>query len=251
MSTAVAKRAPINEALATTDGVDKSDVRGKGNIDRGDVVLPRLAICQSTSPEKKKNEPNYIAGLEEGQLFNSLLQTNYGEGPVTVAIIDVYKRALEFEKDPQTGKDTKKIIDFNVPWDDARCEFTDGPNGRKQPLATRFYDYLALVIETGEAVIISMSKTKIPVAKKLNSFLGLRVGPTWAGLYQISAVAEKKNDQNFYNFSVKPAGKTPPEVLASAETLYEQFKGKVVTAEVVGDDEGGGSTTTDGRGVPF
>jgi hypothetical protein len=245
MSEALAKR--DTSALAVADGIDTSDVRGKENISREDVTLPRLAICQALSPEKDAdNAAKYIAGLSEGDLFNSLLQTNYKRGPVTVALINLQKRAIEFERGPD-GKPTKNIVDWNVRWDDPRCEFTEGPNkSRIPPVATRFYDYVAIIVETGEPVVISMSKTKVPVAKRLNSLIGCRPGALWAGLYTISSAREEKNGNKFFNYAVQPAGKTPPEIVTQAEALYEQFKGKTVVTDAEPDD-----AASSGDGIPF
>jgi hypothetical protein len=240
MSEALAKR--DTSALAVADGIDTSDVRGKENISREDVTLPRLAICQSTSPEGKPDETaKYIDGLKEGDLFNSLLQTNYGRGPVTVALIDLQKRALEFERGPD-GKQTKTIIDWNVRWDDPRCEFSTGPNGaRIPPQATRFYDYIAIVVETGEPVVISMSKSKVPVAKKLNSLIGCRPGALWAGLYKIGVSREKskKDGDPYFNYTVQPAGATPPALVERAAALYEQYKGKTIVTDAEPEEVGG------------
>jgi hypothetical protein len=245
MSTKLAKKE--SSALAVAENVDTSDVRGKDNIDSGDVTLPRLAICQALSPEKDRDDAaKYIEGLEEGDLFNSLFQTNYKRGPVTVALVTLRKRALEFERGAD-GKATKNIIDWNVPWNDARCEFTAGPNGsRIQPQATRFYDYIAIVVETGEQVILSMSKTKIPVAKKLNSFIGLRPGPVWAGLYKITSAREEKGGNKYFNYAVQPAGPTPAELQETCSRLYEQFQGKnIVTDEVESE------SVKNDDGIPF
>lgn len=218
-------------ALAVAEGIDASDARGKGNITKEDTVLPRLAICQALSPEKDEDDAKFIDGIKEGDLFNSLTQTLYGRNPVQVAIIDVKKRAIEFEKGPD-GKPTKNIIDWNVPWDDPRCEFTDGPNGtRIPPIATRFYDFIAYIPETMEPVVLSMSKTKIPKAKALNGLLGMRPGPAWAGLFKVTTAREEKNGNKYFNYKIQPAGPTPADVLPIAESLYKQFENAVVKVD--------------------
>jgi hypothetical protein len=237
-------------ALAVATGFDASDARGKSNITQEDVTLPRLAICQAMSPEKNDDDAKYIEDLKEGDLFNSLTGTIYGKGPIEVIVIDLKKRALEFEKDPVTGKQTKKILDFNVPWRDPRCEFTEGPAGRVPPVATRFYDFIALVPSTLEPVVLSMSRTKIPVAKRLNSLLSLRPGAAWAGMFRVSASREEKNGNKYFNYKIQPAGPTPAGLLPICESMYQQFEHTTVKVEGAEPDDTATAPPTDDN-VPF
>ena len=57
---------------------------GKGlqNISNDDITIPRLAIIQSGSPQRKKKDEKYIDGADEGMIFNTV--TN-----------DLYKDSLE------------------------------------------------------------------------------------------------------------------------------------------------------------
>lgn len=225
-------------SLSVAEGTDKSDVRGKENIDSNDVTLPRLAVVQALSPQKDDSNAAYIPDIKEGDLFNSLTGTNYGRGPVSFVVVRVDKRALEFDAD-------RNIVDFNVPWNDARCEFTTGPDGtRLKPKASRFYDVIALLPDTLEPVVLSMSNTKIKTAKKLNSLLAIRPGAAWAGLYKVSAVREEKNGNKYWNFKVDPAGPTPVAVQRAAEQLYSQFAKQTVRVDQ-GEAEG------DGEALPF
>lgn len=235
--TALATLSPQAGALAVAEDIDKTDLRGKEALDRDDLVLPRLAICQSTSPEKDRDDAKFIEGLQEGDLFNTLTQTNYGRGPIDVVIIrGPLKRAVEFERGPD-GKPTKKIVDFNVPWNDPRCEFTDGSNGtRQKPIATRFYEYLVYVPKTAEVALLSMSNTKIKVAKNLNSLLSYRPGAAWAGLYKVAAIKEEGGGNKWFNYKINPAGPTPPQVIADAAALFKQFEGQTLRSDDVDPD---------------
>ena len=40
---------------------------GLENLERNDMTLPRLGLCQSLTPQRIKSDPKYIAGLEEGE----------------------------------------------------------------------------------------------------------------------------------------------------------------------------------------
>ena len=45
---------------------------GMENIKSEDLVIPRIKLCQSGSPQIKKSHELYIPGLEVGDVFNSL-----------------------------------------------------------------------------------------------------------------------------------------------------------------------------------
>jgi len=243
---------PKTGALAVANDADFKDKRGKEDLDQSDLTLPRLAICQNTSPEKDRDDGKFIEGLEEGDLFNTLTQQNYGRGPLEFAVIRVDKRALEFEKDAE-GKPTKVIKNFNVPWDDPRNDFSDGPNGQRlKPVATRFYDYIVFLPATFEPAVLSMSNTKIKVAKRLNSLLALRHGAAWKGLFKVSSVKEEKNGKKFFNYKVDPAGPSPDNVVEQAQGNYETYSKRTVTVdrETVHDDVAEG-TVVEGENIPF
>lgn len=233
----LAVRGSGNAALAVLDGADRTDRRGKENIDRGDITLPRLAIAQALSKAIDSDKADYIEGLKKGELYNTVTQEVYGKGPIEFAIIRVDKRAMEFDGD-------NNVVDFNVPWDDARCEFSDGPDGRQKPQAQRIYDYIVLLIPSLEVVVLSLSRTQTKVAKKLNSFQEFRPGAAWAGKYAVSTVSETKGNFTFGSFVIKPSGATPADVASYAEGVFESLKGRTVQTQRENDDfidaDGGG-----------
>lgn len=233
-----------NTAMAVADGVDHKDTRGKEGIDtQRDVTLPRVGVCQNNSPEKDEDSAKFIEGLGEGDLFNSLTTQIYGDKDTKLnfVVIRVLKRAMEFDKD-------RNIVDYDVPWDDARCEFTTDPETRDRvkPVATRFYDFVVYLPDFGDVAIISMSNTKIAAAKKLNSLIALRPGPSWAGLYTLGIVKQENDSGKFFNFTINPKGKTPADVMEMAEGLYTRFANMTIKtdAETAPDPDAPGAEKT-------
>ena len=45
---------------------------GMENVRSEDLVIPRVKLCHSISPQRKKTHEKYIPGLEEGDIFNTL-----------------------------------------------------------------------------------------------------------------------------------------------------------------------------------
>lgn len=65
--------------------------RGFENVDSTrDLKMPFLSIVQGLSPEKDKNDPKYIEGAEEGDVFNSVSRELYklsGPNPKPLVVI--------------------------------------------------------------------------------------------------------------------------------------------------------------------
>ena len=71
-----------NDQLATLPEHLRSEFgnkAGKENVGREDMLIPRLAIAQSLSPQLKKSNEAYIPDLEPGQFFNSVNGEVYGD----------------------------------------------------------------------------------------------------------------------------------------------------------------------------
>lgn len=218
---ALARREEIAGNMAVAAGYHPGDARGKTNIDAGDKILPRIAVAQDLSPQLKEDRAEYVEGLKVGELFNTLTGENYGVGPIEFVILDVQKRALEFDDD-------NNVVDFVVPWNDPRCDFQAGPNGtRIPPIATRFYDFIVLLqhdiapgTPSNEMVVLSLKRTQIPIAKKLVSLMSVRPGAAWMGKYSLGAFIDHKGKFSFGNVKIGVAGPTDPKSVAYAEACY-------------------------------
>lgn len=254
MSTQLEKVNPFG-ALVRPTWIKEGDRRGTENIGTDDIKPPALKLAQSTSKETKRAEATkYIEGLREGEFFNTITKENYGEGPIQLVIINqLGHRHVEF--DPV---DKEIVIDFNVPDGDPRTEFTnevkDGKTVRVKPRATKFYDYLVLTIVEGRRVLMTMSlkSTQLKKAVELNTLLKGAKLPSFAFLFEISAVPEKKGNHNFYGWLFKPVGYVEEEVGRECETIYEQLKGRKIEVQDTGDgagDDDGDSPRRDN--IPF
>src|SRR5436189_4479967 len=120
-TTALAKATDYTTALAVNGTADVTDRRGKENLDSQDLVLGRLAIAQKTRPQVDPSKSDYIDGVKIYDIFHSLSGANFGRGPVEFVVLGSRKKAIQFDAE-------SKVVDFDVPLDDPRCQFTDGPN---------------------------------------------------------------------------------------------------------------------------
>ena len=69
----VAKKEATNVVLAElADQIVADAGKGLQNVKTEDMSIPRLAIVQSGSPQRKKKDDKYIEGAEEGHVFNTV-----------------------------------------------------------------------------------------------------------------------------------------------------------------------------------
>jgi hypothetical protein len=219
---AIVKKQPA--ALALPTFVDPTDRRGAENITGEDIRLPRLSLAQALSPEVLKGDPKRIDGLESGDIFSNLLQTNYKQGPVTVVVVRREPpRAMEFY--PKGSKEGQGIKDRSVPLDDPRCKFQkDGT----PPSATVFNEYVAFDAETKEPFILSFKSTSSGAARALNTFLTLRKGPAFATTFKISSASKVYDQGPCFVFTVQPGGPVDQETFNYASEMYDSLKGRDV-----------------------
>lgn len=239
-------------ALALPDFVNRDDRRGADNITSDDIRLPRLVLAQGQSPEVTNGDPKRIAGLEKGDIFSNLLQTNYKAGPVEVVIVRRESpRAVEFY--PRKGKPgyipgKEGIKERNVPLDDPRCKFDEEGN---PPVATIYHEYVAFDAKTREPYILSFKSTSAGAARAINTFLSLRKGPAFATTFKISSALKPFEEASAYVFTVQPGGPVDKETFDFAAGLFEDLKGRAVSDEGIEGHVDGKEDPAKDADVPF
>jgi hypothetical protein len=228
------------------DFLQAGDTRGTDHIGRDDLAMPRLALAQQMSPEVQKGDPKHIPGLEVGNLFNTLTKQIYGEGPLDFTIVRADRpRWVEFIPREEGGG----IKDINVPANDPRTLFrTDPVTGKSMPpVATQFYDYVAMLLPSREIIAISFKGTGIKVAKQLNALMKLRNAPSFAGRYTLRTWMERNAKGTYAVYRVENSS-TPwveKDVFDQASQIYDAIKDKTLIIEREPDHDEGGDTSFD------
>jgi hypothetical protein len=233
-------------ALSVPSFIASGDHRGTDTITREDLQMPRLALAQALSPELDPTSPRYIDGLKVGYAFNSLTNEIYGKDPLEVVIVRVDKpRFIEFDETNRGG-----IRDFNVPANDPRTLFTTDEKGNTvKPVATRFAEYVGLLLPNMEPVAISFKGSGIKTSKQLNGLIRLTGLPAFAVRYIFSPgiMKDSKSGGTYAVFNVKYAAKVNPTdrypfvdqaTYEFASNMYEAIKDQTLAVErQPGDDE--------------
>jgi len=233
-----------------------SDAAGEGTegITKDDIQLPRLAIAQKTSPQLEPDKPEYIEGLKFGDFFNSLTGQIYGRGPLTfVPLRRDNPRHIEFFPREQGGG----IKDMNVPPNDPRTQFTTDPATGKsiKPVATKFYDYIVMLLPSREVIAVSCKGTSIRSARDFNGLImgsvlpagpnkGRRA-PLYAGAYTITSMSKQNTLGSFFIYKMENKGWVWDEPGGGDLAKYVQELARVLADKQVTIDREPGSDDGD------
>lgn len=213
---------------------DMKSNRGAENVTADDLVVPRLEVVQALSPCRKKSDPAYIEGAEEGMLFNNVTRELYG---AEVSVIPVY-----FRKEYLVWKDRKKGGGFrgSFPSEAAAEESIKGQEDADdlEALDTN-QQFCLLVGKDGkpQEIVISMSRSKAKVSRRWNSLIRMNGGDSFSRVYKVSVVSEKnKNNEDYYNLTVAPQGFPTKELYLAGEDMYKAIASGMKKADHNFDD---------------
>ena len=93
---AVKPNSEVASGDISADLIVKAAGRGLENVSNDDITIPRLAIVQSGSPQRKKKDEKYIEGAEEGHIFNTVTNQLYDVEGITVIPCGYRKSYVEW-----------------------------------------------------------------------------------------------------------------------------------------------------------
>lgn len=194
--------------------------RGSENVSAEDLVIPRLELVQDLSPCRKRSDPNYIEGIEEGMLYNNVTRQNYG---MEALLIPVYfRKEWLIWKDRDAGGGFRGAFATEAQANEALATLEDGDDCDVVDTAQHFC--LLIQPETGkvEEIVVSMNKSKMKVSRKWNSLIRMNGGDSFGRIYRVGTVSEKNSkNQDYYNLVISPAGFPSKELYDRALELYE------------------------------
>lgn len=217
--------------------VPASDANARGRGSEGvtitDVTIPRLEIIQSLSPQRKKNDPSYINGSEEGLIFNTISHKLYG---ASVYVIPVFwRKEYVCWRDRLKGGGFCGAFQSFAEAEDAVASREDAHDIQILDTAQNF----VLVADpdgSTEEAVISMAKSKMSVSRQWNSLVRMAGGDRFARVYKLETVITKGAKGEYFNWKVTQLGATPDALFKQAEAMYEAVSAGV--RDVARDDEG-------------
>jgi hypothetical protein len=224
---------------------------GTEEITREDITIPRIALAQSLTPQTKKAKSEYIEGLEEGMLFNTVTNEIYGDELDAVPLF-FFKSRIKFGDkigDPiqcqsLNGRDGGKL----APLCD-RCQFSAWGNDGSTPGCTNFCNYM-LLLRGGQLGVLSLKSTGIKVAKQFNARVRISNLDMFSKLVKITTISQTKQGNTYYQYVITPTRFTPESTYLKAKDLYTELKKQSIHVDIQGMAEDVGADASDAP-VPF
>jgi hypothetical protein len=231
MNAKTSKIAPTSKDVVVDSGISEempdflkgqTTARGSENVKNTDLIVPRIEICQSLSPARKKGDSLYIEGIEEGDFYNNVTREIYGK---SVMVMPVYFR-MEFLvwKDRDQGGGFRGAFPNEVAAEEAIKGHDDAEDLEAVPTSQQFVQVVLADGKTQEAVI-SMAKSKAKISRRWNSMIRMAGGDSFSRVYRLDSVTEKNaKNQDYYNFVPVLVGFPSRQHYESAIKMYESIK---------------------------
>ena len=194
--TGLAKR----EALP--DYIPIGDQSGMEDLQQGDIAMPRIQLCQSGTPQRKRTEPKYIEGLEEGQFFNTATNEVYGD---TLRIIPIrfFKNRIKFYSlDDGGGIDCQSLNGIDGGRYSPTC--VKCPHsvfvGGEHPSCFEIHNRVCLILPSGGVAVVSMKSTAIPVSKQWSAISKMRNAPLFSAIYELKSAPDVRGGNSFFTY---------------------------------------------------
>lgn len=229
-STAIEKHQPQEITAGLPDYLKGSTGAGLENMNQQDTIMPRLGLCQSLSPQRKKSDPKYIANLEEGQFFNTITKEVFGTEVLMVPLLFYKSRILFGDMDEGGGlkcQSPDNLVGIGQPGGNClTCGLSMFGKGGEPPECNQFYNYASLVVKNGKIVpediiVFSLKSSGLKIAREWNSLIRLRQADMFAGIYKFTSVEVKKDKYTWFAPVIEPASWVSKEAYAIAKECYK------------------------------
>lgn len=209
--------------------------------DAGDMIIPRVKVVQTLSPERKDKL------AEEGDIINSLTKDKLN-GKVFIPVfkfnnnIDWKDRAdgggiMCIARDGKVGEksDGTQVICAAC----RRCEFDNTKQGKESlPKCTKYINFFGFFAGEHMPIILSFAKTNYNEGKKLYSLAKVTMQNMWNYGYTLNEKLMAKNGNEWYIITTTPAGASNEEDRAFALELYKTFRSTIQNINFDVEDTG-------------
>lgn len=197
--------------------------------EEGDMIVPRIKVIQTLSPERKDK----IA--EDGDILNSLTKDKLN-GKVFVPVFKFNNNI--WWKDRADGGGIQCIArdGKNGEASDgsrlmcAMCrknEFDNTKQGRESlPICTKYINFFGFFAGEYSPIILSFAKTNYAEGKKLFSLAKVTMQNMWNFGYALDSKLMAKGNNEWYNIVVSPSGATSEQDRAFGFELFKLFRNK-------------------------
>jgi hypothetical protein len=219
---------------------------GKDNVNRDDILIPRLGLAQALSPQLKKSNEAYIPELRPGQFFNSVTGEIYGE-EVQIVPLFFFRSFIQFNPISAGGGIVKMYGQDEMP-PASDLAFIDG----KQPVCTEFKNRMSLLLKNGtfDPVVVSFKSTGLKAARRWNFLIAEKNLPAYAFVYDFAVKTLSGKGNEWFGCDIARGEYTPAALFEQAKQYFSDLQGKGIQVDLSGL-EPEGQPIEDGGPTPF
>ena len=215
--------------------------------DAGDMIIPRVKMIQTLSPERKDKVAN------EGDIINSLTKERLNEK----VFIPVFKFNNNIEwRDRSEGGGIKCIARDGRIGEKSdgttlmcascrRCEFDNTKQGKEAlPKCTKYINFFGFFAGERMPIILSFAKTNYNEGKKLYSLAKVTMQNMWNYGYTLKEKLMAKAGNEWYVIIATPAGASDEADRAFALEMYKSFRNTINNVNFDMDDSSVDATSS-------
>ena len=243
---AVKSKNEVASGDISADLIVKAAGRGLENINNDDITIPRLAIVQSNSPQRKKKDEKYIEGADEGHIFNTVSNQLYDEEGITVIPCGYRKSYVEWIP-RESGGGLVAVHDMKPEGTTVDPKTRKAFLGENQIVDTAEHFVLVKKDDTWEPAVLTMTSSNLGVSRKWNTLLKMKKinikgqmvePPSFLYMFKLSTINAENDLGSWFKYKLEEVGQiSSKEVFSQAEALSDSInQGKVKASEPVDTD---------------
>jgi hypothetical protein len=246
----VAQRKTTQVVASELDKMLEADAGvGLENITTEDMQIPFIRIIQALSPQLQKDDPLYIKGAEQGDIFNTVSQEVYKQDEGVIVVPAFFeKKFLEFQLRSSGGGFVRELAaddkDITMTSREGTIELL--PNGNE---LVRTHQHLVIAMSVDGTIapsVLDMKKTQLKVSRRWNTLKNsarLPSGalmPIYGTAWQVTTVLEANDQGKWFNYKLDRVNDITPEIekmMLEARNMYQGVsKGEVKMAAASADE---------------
>ena len=230
----------------TTELVNQTGMPlGFEDDDANDMIIPRVKVIQTLSPERKDKIAN------EGDIINSLTKEKLN-GKVFIPVFKFNNNI--WWKDRSEGGGIRCIArdgKIGIRSDGTtlvcasckRCEFDNTKQGKESlPTCTKYINFFGFFAGERMPIILSFAKTSYNEGKKLYSLAKVTMQNMWNYGYTLNEKLQAKGGNEWYICVPTPAGPTDESDREFGLSLYKMYRSSIQNIEYDMEDNTSAST---------
>lgn len=202
--------------------------------DANDIIIPRVKVIQTLSPERKDKIAN------EGDIINSLTKEKLN-GKVFIPVFKFNNniwwrdrsdgggiRCIARDGRLGTMSDGTTLVCASC----KRCEFDNTKQGKESlPTCTKYINFFGFFAGERMPIILSFAKTSYNEGKKLYSLAKVTMQNMWNYGYALNEKLQAKGGNEWFICVPTPAGATEESDREFGLSLYKMYRNSIQNLE--------------------